>query len=359
MNIPAVAPMADDDYASVRPNLKGNGADFLKMMRERIQAPAAESAGTELPVGRNGTPAPADPALFVANDDAGTPVTLESPEIDLVPRGNGAAEVRVPRIDAPEGRDVPALERAMAAFHFALREFFMKMLGFSEDDAGDQAYGASDRLRELFDRQGVTGVLNNARFTATEIRIEVRQLDVRLSRQEGVVAARFQSVSISFRGMQIDPLILDMDGDGVETTTLADGRLFDMAAEGKKRQVAWAGADDAFLALDRNGNGRIDDGGEFFGDQHGARDGIAELAKFDDNGDGAIDESDKVYDALLLVHGDGRERRLADSDITRIFLDATLNLDRRLEGGNLVAASHYEKKDGTTGMVGDVLLDAV
>lgn len=68
-----------------------------------------------------------------------------------------------------------------------------------------------------------------------------------------------------------DPLMVDLNGDGVLTSTgVASGTRFDVAADGAARRTSWVGPGDAWLVWDRNGNGRIDDGRELFGDQHGA-----------------------------------------------------------------------------------------
>lgn len=64
-----------------------------------------------------------------------------------------------------------------------------------------------------------------------------------------------------------DPLILDLDGDGLEITPLSNGILFDTNGDSIKTATAWAGADDGLLAWDRNGNGQIDSGAELFGDE--------------------------------------------------------------------------------------------
>ena len=61
------------------------------------------------------------------------------------------------------------------------------------------------------------------------------------------------------------PIILDLDGDGVETVYLGNGVHFDHDGNGFAEKTGWAGADDAMLVFDRNGNGLVDDGRELFG----------------------------------------------------------------------------------------------
>jgi hypothetical protein len=63
------------------------------------------------------------------------------------------------------------------------------------------------------------------------------------------------------------PIVINMDRHGYHLTSAKDGVLFDLDADGVLERVAWTHQDseDAFLALDRNGNGRIDDGSELFG----------------------------------------------------------------------------------------------
>ncbi|NQY79366.1 MAG: hypothetical protein HRT47_03530 [Candidatus Caenarcaniphilales bacterium] len=109
------------------------------------------------------------------------------------------------------------------------------------------------------------------------------------------------------------PIILDMDGDGIELTSAENGVNFDINADGTTDRTAWTqsgqGFDDAFLTLDRNGNGQIDDGTELFGDQNGAANGYEELAKFDSNQDGQINAQDDIYDELTVwadMDGDGK-----------------------------------------------------
>ena len=61
------------------------------------------------------------------------------------------------------------------------------------------------------------------------------------------------------------PLIVDLDGDGVETTNIANGVYFDHDGNGFAEKSAWVGKDDGLLVRDINGNGQIDNGTELFG----------------------------------------------------------------------------------------------
>lgn len=108
------------------------------------------------------------------------------------------------------------------------------------------------------------------------------------------------------------PIIIDLSGKGFRLTSAQDGVQFDIMGTGKPIQIAWTapGVDNAFLVLDRDGNGKIDSGKELFGNYTAQppseeRNGFLALALFDQpenggNGDGVIDAKDLVYSSLRL-----------------------------------------------------------
>jgi hypothetical protein len=111
--------------------------------------------------------------------------------------------------------------------------------------------------------------------------------------------------------------LVDTTGGGFHLTSAEDGVMFDISGDGHPIRLAWTAANsgNAFLALDRNHNGKIDNGGELFGNLTGqppcpggskaCRNGFRALAEFDrpengGNGDGIIDHRDLVFSHLLL-----------------------------------------------------------
>lgn len=95
--------------------------------------------------------------------------------------------------------------------------------------------------------------------------------------------------------------MINLDDEGLITTSLKNGEyvFFDIDGDGLKEKTAWISGGNAFLAVDKNGNGVIDDVNELFGGkERGA--GFAKLSQLDSNGDGKIDKSDERYSELLL-----------------------------------------------------------
>jgi len=117
-----------------------------------------------------------------------------------------------------------------------------------------------------------------------------------------------------------DPLVLNFAGTAAEL--LDQHFAFDLDADGQQESVALLAPGSGFLAFDRNGDGRINDGSELFGAKSG--DGFAELAQLDGDRNGWIDEGDAAWSQLAIWHpaaeGDGSLGSLAANGVGALAL---------------------------------------
>ncbi|ALQ95478.1 bacteriocin [Xylella fastidiosa] len=170
-----------------------------------------------------------------------------------------------------------------------------------------------------------------------------------------------------------DPLALDLDGDGIETVAPGKHILFDHDGDGIKHASGWVKSDDGLLVLDRNGNGRIDNGNELFGTEtvlsngRKAASGFEALRDLDSNADGVFSAADRRFNEVRVwrdLNQDGQSQAnelftLSSLGIASITLTPTTTppISMPLGNGNFVGASGiYTRTDGRTGGINDLQL---
>lgn len=207
----------------------------------------------------------APPAAPVAAADAAAPdPATADPEIrylQLLIEMLSGREVRIATIDAPAAPDAAA-PAATPRLEVTAR----RSEHYSESESSAFAADATVRTADGREARIALSLLMQRHFESTTT-VEVTS------------------------GRRKDPLLLNLAGNGPELSSTK--YAFDLDADGTTERVAMATGASAFLALDRNGDGRINDGRELFGALGG--DGFAELARHDDDGNGFIDAGDAVY----------------------------------------------------------------
>jgi hypothetical protein len=167
-----------------------------------------------------------------------------------------------------------------------------------------------------------------------------------------------------------DPLAFDLDGDGIEITNTNNGVMFDHNNNNVKTNTAWLSGNDAWLTLDKNKNGVIDNGAELFGDntikQDGttAKDGIDALKDLDNNQDGIINNQDIQFANLKLwqdTNQDGISQQTELKTLSELGIKS-IDLTRTGKNQQLTDAIQsdgltFTKTDGTLGEVAELDLN--
>ncbi|WP_166145660.1 hypothetical protein [Methylosinus sp. RM1] len=197
--------------------------------------------------------------------------------------------------------------------------------------------------------------------------------DINISLQNGMRYAVLQAQAAVLQN--IDPLVLDLDGDGIELTSWIETNIFfDTLGDGKLHQTGWVADHDGILALDLDGNGKIDsiketisvhyNGGSF-------ADGIAALASLAQPGATSFSRATSLTNAAtgrlyfddLRVWVDanhdaktdaGELKTLGELGIASISLAGAGNKGENIAGNDILNRTTFAKTDGTTGQVASV-----
>lgn len=164
------------------------------------------------------------------------------------------------------------------------------------------------------------------------------------------------SISVKAGDALLDPLIINFKNASAK---LGDRNYsFDLDMDGTKDKIAFTAQGSGFLALDKNGNGSIDDGSELFGPQSG--NGFSELSKLDSDGNNWIDENDPIFEKLRIwtmdEAGNTQLVALGQAGVGAIYLgNVTTPYSLKDQGnttdGQIAKTGIFLREDGSAGTI--------
>lgn len=160
--------------------------------------------------------------------------------------------------------------------------------------------------------------------TGTVVTADGRSIDFNISMEMSrSFTESAETLSSDTQYILTDPLIIQLE-DAPET--IDDQKwFFDIDGDGKEEEISQLAKGNAFLAMDKDGNGKIDNGNELFGAKTG--NGFQELSEYDEDGNGWIDENDSAYSKLKIwvkdASGNDKLMDLKQADIGAIYLGAS------------------------------------
>lgn len=285
---------------------------------------------------------------------------IASDETDLQPEDELKIQMLIRTIEALTGKKIKlvsprALREEMGKIQEQAQETAQSLQKFQQQAQAPERAGFGieyDYYESHYEFEKTTFSAEGVIKTADGKEISF-SLDVSMSRE----FLREHSVSIREGDAKLkDPLVINFGGNAAELTTTRFS--FDIDSDGQDDQIAFVGPNSGFLALDRNGDGTINDGNELFGAKTGQ--GFAELAQYDEDGNGWIDENDAIYQNLRIwskdAEGNDQLVGLGERGVGAIYLGhVTTPFSIKDEQNNLLGmireSGVFLHEDGRAGSV--------
>ena len=164
------------------------------------------------------------------------------------------------------------------------------------------------------------------------------------------------------------PLVVDLDGDGVETIGTNSNVYFDHDNNGFAESTGWVGKDDGLLVRDLNNNGQIDDGTELFGNNsvlssgEKAANGFEALKDLDSNNDGIFNSSDTAWNQVKVWKDANSNGVVDEGELLTLEQAGIENIDLNYQNSNAVDTNgntvgqigSFDKENGTQGNISDI-----
>ncbi len=311
-------------------------------MHDRFESGGRPAAGT-LPALRHR----ARQTMPTSNPAAPTTPTTPAGEVELTAEQRSILLI-LEHVFGMEGAD-ERVDRAVAALRFSYRAETVRIDMVDDGPEPRVGWGLEyDRNYHYLDYER-TGAAISGSVTTLDGRTIELELSTSLERRYELHA------EIHLRAgdaQPIDPLVLDLDGDGPALAT-RQRTAFDLDGDGDTEEMAVLAGKDRFLVWDRDGDGVIADGRELFGPRSG--NGFAELTDLDADGNGWLDAGDPAFAELGLWRpGDAAPTPLAAAGIgalatTRIASPFAFKDVDNATTGLLRATGLYLREDGRAG----------
>lgn len=217
-----------------------------------------------------------------------------------------------------------------------------------------------------YDRHETHYEAEQTAFSATGIVTTADGKEIKFDLNLTMSREHFEQTDVSLRlgdAKKKDPLVINFAGTAAQLTNAKFS--FDLDADGTADQVSFVGAGSGFLALDKNGDGKINDGKELFGPASGS--GFQELSAYDQDKNNWIDENDAVYAQLKVwtkdANGNDALSTLAQKNVGAIYLGNVstpfdLKNGQNQLDGQVKSSGIYLKENGGAGTVQQIDLTA-
>lgn len=225
--------------------------------------------------------------------------------------------------------------------------------GISEGPRVVTVWQQVDSVKSSFSEEECTSFQSTGTVKTEDGREINFNVNVEMSR-----AFQSQYESVTMQQVELtDPLVINVKGNVAQ---VSDQKFyFDIDVDGEKDQISYLGEGSGFLALDKNKDGKINDGSELFGTKSG--DGFKDLAQYDADKNGWIDEADAIFKDLKVwtKTEDGKDELmdLKEAGVGAIYLgnaSTQFNLnkaDDNTTNAVIKSTGVYLKEDGEVGTV--------
>jgi hypothetical protein len=223
----------------------------------------------------------------------------------------------------------------------------------SQQAVSSQGWGIRYDFSQTYAESESVQFSSSGSVTTADGRSITFRMDFAMSRQY------YESSSISLRlgdAAKTDPLVIAYGGGAPQLTNAKTS--FDLDADGINESISFATGESGFLALDKNGDGQINNGSELFGPQSG--DGFSELRAYDLDKNGWIDENDTVFGKLSIWTADESGNKvlfsLGEAGVGAIYLgDTATTFDYKdasgVLRGEMKSTSIFLRENGTAGTI--------